>query len=361
MLSSPQLSAGDEVAVKSCVTRVKGSKPGSSASDLKYVEQEVNCLGRLQETMHENVANMLALHEGKYEVHIILQYGAGGSLHRHLQGLDFRTGMAEAQAAAVLHQVGEALAHIHSRGVTHRDVKASNVVFDGPDKQSVRIVDFGFAALHFPRGAPSATAVTPPAAAAPAPSAAVAGALAFAEAGMADPSVGAAGTGGGVGGGGSGAGGGGGHRDYGKRLHTVCGTPSCMAPELVKCGVVDQSRAGYFGPPVDVWALACMAFEMLCSRPAFTADSMKELHVRILRCSHHPFPDFVSSRAKAFVRSLLVADALDRPTAADAAVRLRGGAFAPVGRRRSSATGPPPAGAPVGAVVPADAPAVATS
>ena len=40
----------------------------------------------------------------------------------------------------------------------------------------------------------------------------------------------------------------------------------------------------YFGPPVDVWAFACMAFQMLCCKPAFSAESLAALHVRILRC-----------------------------------------------------------------------------
>ena len=35
--ASPQLSTGQTVAVKTCVTRIKGSKPGSQAADLRCV------------------------------------------------------------------------------------------------------------------------------------------------------------------------------------------------------------------------------------------------------------------------------------------------------------------------------------
>ena len=79
-----------------------------------------------------------------------------------------------------------------------------------------------------------------------------------------------------------------------------------------------------------------MAFEMLCCKPAFSAESLAALHVRILRCSHAPFPDFVSARAKSFVRSLLMIQVDDRPTAAEATMRLRGNAFAPPLRRGNS-------------------------
>ena len=358
-----QLSTGEPVAVKSCVIRMKGSKP---AADPKYVAQEIDCLKRLQDTMHCGVANLLATHEGKYEIHLILQYCNGGSLHRHLQGLDFRSGMAEPAAASVLSQVADALAHIHQRGVTHRDIKAANVVFDSPDKVSVRLVDFGFAALHFSKPPPmhpiltGASATLAPAAAsaaseapgpapagAPAPAPAADGPYSLPPAGA--PDAAAIRT------------------QYGRRLHTLCGTPSCMAPELVKGGAEGHSRAGYLGPPVDVWALACLAFEMLTCRPAFTAESMAALHVRILRCSHAPFPDFVSTRAKAFIRSLLVVEPLERPTAADAAMRLSGLAFPPTGLRkagsnRSTASGGGGSltGSELGALVaPAPAPAPA--
>ena len=43
------------------------------------------------------------------QVHIILEYCAGGSLHRHLQGLEYRSGMPEQGAALVLYQARSTL------------------------------------------------------------------------------------------------------------------------------------------------------------------------------------------------------------------------------------------------------------
>ena len=60
--------------------------------------------------------------------------------------------LAEERAMAVAEQVAEALAHAHSTGVVHRDVKPSNILFD--EHGHVRLADFGIARLA---GTPSLT------------------------------------------------------------------------------------------------------------------------------------------------------------------------------------------------------------
>lgn len=49
----------------------------------------------------------------------------------------------EKQAAKVIYKCLEALAHCHSLGITHRDIKPDNIMF-GNDGE-VRLVDFGLA------------------------------------------------------------------------------------------------------------------------------------------------------------------------------------------------------------------------
>ena len=67
----------------------------------------------------------------------------------------------------------------------------------------------------------------------------------------------------------------------GRRVRTVCGSPQYMAPELTK-------REPYHAWGVDVWAYACVLFEMLEGRPAFRGASMEQLGIRIMRASHVP-------------------------------------------------------------------------
>lgn len=55
----------------------------------------------------------------------------------------------EAVASSVVRQVCAAVAHVHARGVAHRDLKAENVVVDASGV--ARLVDFGLAVALTPR------------------------------------------------------------------------------------------------------------------------------------------------------------------------------------------------------------------
>ncbi len=71
---------------------------------------------------------------------LVLELLQGGSL-RSL--LDAGGRLSPAQAAHVGRQVAQALHHAHTRGVIHRDVKSSNLLFD--EHGIVRVADFGLA------------------------------------------------------------------------------------------------------------------------------------------------------------------------------------------------------------------------
>jgi len=202
-------------------------------------------------------------------MHAILVYCSGGSLHRHLQTRGHGVGIGEPACAAVLAQVGSALAHMHELGVTHRDVKPGNVVFDDLTRASARIVDFGFAQLHkLPSGE-------------------------------------------------------GAHRT--RKLKTVCGTPCYMAPEL-------NAGRPYSGPPVDVWALGCLAYEMLHNRLAFRAQSIQELNVRILKAKHDAFCSTISKHMRSIMTRALTVDVAERATAIAIVDLLRDGKYGAAAR-----------------------------
>ena len=252
--------SGKEVAVKTFLMRTKGGR----RPDTEGVKSELSCLAKLRPSAHPHVANLIETHESTYETHAILHLCGGGSLLRHLQSQRHGTGLEEPTVASYVSQIASALAHMHDLGVTHRDVKPGNVVFDDTKRTTVRLVDFGFAKAH--RVPPPESADGP------------AGATVL------------------------------------RKFKTICGTPAYMAPELVRGGM-------YFGPPVDCWALGVFLFELLHNRSPFRAATIPDLNVCIMKGNHQPFAKFVTGPMKSLIKKALAVDVADRLSAKDIATR----------------------------------------
>jgi len=58
------------------------------------------------------------------------------------------------------------------------------------------------------------------------------------------------------------------------RLRIFCGTPSYMAPEIVK-------KQEYDGPPVDMWALGVLLYVMLTRLFPFKGMNENDLYRKI--------------------------------------------------------------------------------
>src|SRR5271170_7357003 len=123
-----------------------------------------------------------------------------------------------AETVALGIQLARALGNAHQRGIVHRDVKPENVLFTRDGRPL--LADLGLA-KHFDRGASGAS-----------------------------QSVNLSSRG------------------------AFKGTVGYMAPEQV----VDPGGAG---PPADVFALGAVLYECLAGRPAFKADSVVEVLVRV--------------------------------------------------------------------------------
>ena len=104
-------------------------------------------------------------------------------------------------------------------------------------------------------------------------------------------------------------------RCRGQRLHTICGTPIYMAPELTQ----GESKKGYVGHPVDMWALGALLYEMCHNRIAFTGVSEQQLYQRIRSGNHATFRKDLSKELKGIIKGLLNPDPSDRWTSAKAA------------------------------------------
>lgn len=99
-------------------------------------------------------------------------------------------------------------------------------------------------------------------------------------------------------------------------LHTVCGTPTYVAPEIIA-----EGGKGY-GLEVDNWAIGVIMYILLCGFPPFSSSkrSQKELFQRI-RAGQYSFPkaywEHISAEAKHLIQGLLVVDPQQRITAAE--------------------------------------------
>ena len=80
--------------------------------------------------------------------------------------------------------------------------------------------------------------------------------------------------------------------DGNRRLRTMCGSPAYMAPELVL-------GRPYLGPPVDVWALGALVYELLHNKPAFRGESMTAVRARPSRAPRVPPPARSAPRSPA--------------------------------------------------------------
>jgi serine/threonine protein kinase len=142
---------------------------------------------------HHNIINLIDVYETESEIHLVLEYCAGGELFDAIQDRNTRTrararaqihpsatatatipnavsAYTESQAARIASQLLSALAFLHSRDIVHRDVKPENILLVSQDEDdlSVKLADFGLArVLHHDQnhghGEPSNTLpLTPP-------------------------------------------------------------------------------------------------------------------------------------------------------------------------------------------------------
>jgi serine/threonine protein kinase len=101
-------------------------------------DQEVEALLRIKHSGVVRVQDAGKLIDGR--PYIVMEYVDG----ERLRSLILREGMDLRRAASILKQIGEALEHVHEKGIFHRDLKPENIMLRrGTD--SVVLIDFGIA------------------------------------------------------------------------------------------------------------------------------------------------------------------------------------------------------------------------
>jgi serine/threonine-protein kinase len=191
----------------------------ADAERLARFDREAKTLAALN---HPHIAAIYGLEKSVGTTALVMELVEGPTLaDRILQGaipLD--------DALRIARQIAEALEAAHEQGIVHRDLKPANIKLDR--NGSVKVLDFGLA-----KTTPAAT---------------VASALVSASPTITTPAMTEAGI--------------------------ILGTAAYMSPEQAKGHAVDQR--------CDVWAFACVVYEMLTGRRAFPGNGVTETLAAIL-------------------------------------------------------------------------------
>ncbi|KAL3819139.1 hypothetical protein ACJIZ3_005044 [Penstemon smallii] len=140
-------------------------------------------------------------------------------------------------------QLISAVDFCHSRGVSHRDLKPENLLLD--ENENLKVSDFGLSAL------PEQL------------------------------------------------------RNDGL-LHTQCGTPAYVAPEVLR-------RKGYDGAKADIWSCGVILYVLLAGFLPFQDENVMKMYTKVFKAEFE-FPPWISSEAKRLISRLLVSDPEKRIT-----------------------------------------------
>lgn len=267
----------EEVAIKII------SKSGQlTKKQLKHIRTEIVVL-RL--VCHPNIVSLKEILASKNKIYIVMEFLEGGDILTALRESDFTP----EQVRRYFIQICSALEYCQKLSISHRDIKAENLLLR-KDRQSVVITDFGLSALteedtdgsaNFEKtqnlkidpGSKDSSSAGLQANSVPTPSA---------------PSS--------------------------KLLLTACGSPHYVSPE-----VVSKNNTGYLGEKADVWSVGVLLFLMLGRTLPFQASSLEALFEKI-RTGLFSFPEervrkgYFNKESMKLITIMLNTDPAKRPT-----------------------------------------------
>ncbi|KAG0705506.1 kinase-like domain-containing protein [Suillus ampliporus] len=275
------LTTGERVAVK--VVRkfeLNASQAGEKHLNAQFkkkprVTERANILKEVQimrATNHPSIVKLISFSESPEYYFLVMELMEGGELFHQIVKLTY---FSENLARHVILQVAQGIRYLHEeRGVVHRDIKPENLLFE-----RIPIV---------PSKSPAQRPYDEE----------------KEDEGEFIPGIG----GGGIG------------RikiaDFGlskviwnEETMTPCGTVGYTAPEIVKDERYSQS--------VDMWALGCVLYTLLCGFPPFYDESINVLTEKVARGYYtflSPWWDDISHSAKDLIQHLLCVDPAQRYT-----------------------------------------------
>ncbi|XP_076895826.1 CBL-interacting serine/threonine-protein kinase 25-like [Bidens hawaiensis] len=140
-------------------------------------------------------------------------------------------------------QLISAIDFCHSRGVSHRDLKPENLLLD--ENENLKVSDFGLSSLPE-------------------------------------------------------------HLRNDGLLHTQCGTPAYVAPEVLR-------RKGYDGAKADIWSCGVILYVLLAGFLPFQDENLMHMYRKIFKAEYE-YPPWFSADARRLISKILVVDPARRIT-----------------------------------------------
>eukprot|EP00808_Paulinella_micropora_P010054 g6553.t1 len=117
-----------------------------TANQLKEVKEEIKIMEIVD---HPRCIKMYEVIETPSMLILVLELVEGGDLVQNFNDASDGMVYSEQDTAVIVARLADALAYLHDKGITHRDVKPENVLSVArDDKTDVRLIDFGSAALQ---------------------------------------------------------------------------------------------------------------------------------------------------------------------------------------------------------------------
>ncbi|KAK4231096.1 kinase-like domain-containing protein [Podospora fimiseda] len=240
------------------------------AAERANILKEVQIMRQLD---HPNIVKLIDFTESKQYYYIVLELAPGGELFHQIVRLTY---FSEELSRHVIVQVAKALEHLHEeKGIVHRDIKPENILFSPipvvPSKHpkpkqpgDEDKVDEG----EFIQGVGGGGI----------------GQIKIADFGLSKIV-------------------------WDNQTMTPCGTVGYTAPEIVK----DER----YSKSVDMWALGCVLYTLLCGFPPFYDESIEVLTEKVARGQYtflSPWWDDISKSAQDLISHLLCVDPEKRYT-----------------------------------------------
>ena len=121
--------------------------------EMRRIEPELlddlrNEIGLLKMLDHPNVIKLYEYYEDASNLYLVLELCDGGELFDRLH-MQAGSRYTEAEAARLMFKMVAAIAYCHYMGISHRDLKLENFIFESKDVDSnIKLIDFGLSAKY---------------------------------------------------------------------------------------------------------------------------------------------------------------------------------------------------------------------